>query len=358
MVGKTENDNEAQNDDGREFDAYREAESTANSAFQDELARDFPMNSGQHRNSSSANSEGELSKTSMHTAGSSTSPESLVSNAADKEYESKDPSFTNTSEDAPTKKSGSENLPELKLEEGLWTNREHAYGGSGIRPPEFDPPPRDDPKPNPFDESTAPHSSYPNPFKKEHEREVPRFTNTSEEMQKSKPGSEENPKIPSGELWRNKIRPYEGRDGEVEREIQGEPPPDNPKPKALAEMSTDPKDQEPVDLEDAVPERPADRATERPLPTGDTIEKRSDGTQILRTPNGDKITVNPDGSHSVEGNVKEMHQKGDFTQLTFADGAKVTIDKKGILTIERGDEAVHFSRMSDRIRRPEPRPKG
>lgn len=98
---------------------------------------------------------------------------------------------------------------------------------------------------------------------------------------------------------------------------------------------------------------PGDRATERQLPTGDTIEKRADGTQILTTPNGDKITVNPDGSHSVEGNVKAIQQKGELTSVTFADGAKVTMDKQGILTVQRGDEAVAFSRLKDRDRKPE-----
>lgn len=96
------------------------------------------------------------------------------------------------------------------------------------------------------------------------------------------------------------------------------------------------------------------RATERELPTGDTIEKRSDGTQILKTPAGDKLQVNPDGSFSVEGKVNGISHKGEFTEINFADGAVVTMDKKGILTVERADQAVAFSRLSDRERRPEP----
>jgi hypothetical protein len=120
---------------------------------------------------------------------------------------------------------------------------------------------------------------------------------------------------------------------------------ENPKPTPDI-IGMDDKNSEP-------PEDSKDRATERALPTGDTLEKRADGTQILRTPNGDKLRFNPDGSFSVEGNVKGISQKGQFTEIDFADGAKVTMDKKGILTVERADQAVGFSRLSDRERRPE-----
>lgn len=143
----------------------------------------------------------------------------------------------------------------------------------------------------------------------------------------------------------------------------GDKPSDNrPMPKPPRETPGDyrplpkPTDQNPdspkeLDTESEQTEsRP--HATERELATGDTIEKRSDGTQILKTPNGDKVTVNPDGSHKIEGNVKEIKQNGDFTEITFADGAKVSMDKQGIRTVERGDQGVAFSRLSDRIRRP------
>lgn len=80
------------------------------------------------------------------------------------------------------------------------------------------------------------------------------------------------------------------------------------------------------------------------LPTGDHLV-REDGKETLFTPNGDKVTVNPDGTFKVKGDVKSVStDKTGATTITFGDGAKVIIDKEGIRDVSRGNQSVSFPR--------------
>lgn len=101
------------------------------------------------------------------------------------------------------------------------------------------------------------------------------------------------------------------------------------------------------------------------LSTGDHIV-REDGKETLFTPNGDRVTVNPDGTHSIKGEVSKVSSDRDGTvNVQFADGGKVSLDRKGILSVERDGQAIHFGRFID-IPRPlcvnppgtGPRPRG
>ncbi|MBX9686319.1 MAG: hypothetical protein K2X27_06425 [Candidatus Obscuribacterales bacterium] len=83
------------------------------------------------------------------------------------------------------------------------------------------------------------------------------------------------------------------------------------------------------------------------LSTGDNLV-REDGRESLYTPNGDRVTVNPDGTFKVKGDVKAIESnKNGETTITFGDGAKVTVDKEGIRSVSRANETVSFARMSD-----------
>jgi hypothetical protein len=82
------------------------------------------------------------------------------------------------------------------------------------------------------------------------------------------------------------------------------------------------------------------------LPTGDTLV-RDEGKETLFTPKGDKVTVNPDGTFKVKGDVKSVStDKTGATTITFGDGAKVTIDKEGIRDVSRGNQSISFMRHS------------
>lgn len=80
------------------------------------------------------------------------------------------------------------------------------------------------------------------------------------------------------------------------------------------------------------------------LATGDYVV-REDGKQTLFTPNGDRVTINPDGSHSIKGDVREVKTSEDgTTTVTFGDGARVQFDADGLLSVQRGNEGVGFAR--------------
>lgn len=80
------------------------------------------------------------------------------------------------------------------------------------------------------------------------------------------------------------------------------------------------------------------------LPTGDYIV-REDGKESLFTPNGDRITLNPDGTHTIKGNVKKVSSDKDgTTTVEFKDGAQVSFDNDGFLSVQRGNQGVGFGR--------------
>ncbi len=78
------------------------------------------------------------------------------------------------------------------------------------------------------------------------------------------------------------------------------------------------------------------------LPTGDRIQ-RKDGQETLTTPNGDTVTVNPDGTFRTTGDVRKMTENKDGTHtITYGDGSKVTVGRNGIEKVERGNDRVKF----------------
>lgn len=81
------------------------------------------------------------------------------------------------------------------------------------------------------------------------------------------------------------------------------------------------------------------------LPTGDHIV-REDGKETLFTPNGDRISLNPDGSNTIKGDVKKVEtDKDGVTTVTFGDGAEVSFDEEGFRSVTRGDQGISFGRM-------------
>lgn len=79
------------------------------------------------------------------------------------------------------------------------------------------------------------------------------------------------------------------------------------------------------------------------LSTGDHLVKEG-GKQTLFTPNGDKVVVNPDGSHEIKGNVERVTSKKGVTTVEFSDGGRVSFDKMGILSVERDNQMISFGR--------------
>jgi hypothetical protein len=80
------------------------------------------------------------------------------------------------------------------------------------------------------------------------------------------------------------------------------------------------------------------------LPTGDVI-KRDENGETLITPNGDEISVNDDGSHSIKGDVKSVETKDGVTTVKLGDGSEVSFDEQGILSVQRGNQGVMFGRQ-------------
>lgn len=86
-----------------------------------------------------------------------------------------------------------------------------------------------------------------------------------------------------------------------------------------------------------------------PLSTGDFLV-REDGKETLFTPDGDRVTVNPDGTHVIKGDVKAVtNSKSGETTVTFGDGSTVSFDKEGILDVTRGKQSVSFPRFNHKI---------
>lgn len=82
------------------------------------------------------------------------------------------------------------------------------------------------------------------------------------------------------------------------------------------------------------------------LPNGDLLLEEN-GKTILRTSNGDRITVNPDGSYSINGDLRKAStDKDGTTTVEFADGTKVTFDKDGPLSVQRGNDTLLFGRKA------------
>ncbi len=80
------------------------------------------------------------------------------------------------------------------------------------------------------------------------------------------------------------------------------------------------------------------------LATGDYLVKE-DGKQSLFTPNGDRITINPDGSNTIKGDVKKVStDKKGVTTVEFGDGATVSFDSEGFRSVNRGNQGVSFGR--------------
>lgn len=81
--------------------------------------------------------------------------------------------------------------------------------------------------------------------------------------------------------------------------------------------------------------------------TGDRLVVK-DGKETLVTPSGDIFTVDQAGKVKVEGEVKgvEVSPKGGQV-YTMADGAKITVDRSGISSIERNGRTINL--ISDRL---------
>lgn len=95
------------------------------------------------------------------------------------------------------------------------------------------------------------------------------------------------------------------------------------------------------------------------LATGDYLVKE-DGRQSLFTPNGDRVTINPDGTHVIKGDVRKVTSgKDGTTTVEFADGATVSFDKIGFTEVTRGKETVRLDwdrKLIDRYPFPKPEP--
>lgn len=82
------------------------------------------------------------------------------------------------------------------------------------------------------------------------------------------------------------------------------------------------------------------------LSTGDYLV-REDGKQTLFTPNGDRVTVNPNGTYDIKGDVNSVKtDKFGRTTVEFADGSSASFDHQGFLSVSRDGQAVHFGRRA------------
>ena len=76
--------------------------------------------------------------------------------------------------------------------------------------------------------------------------------------------------------------------------------------------------------------------------TGDKLVKDGD-REILFMPNGDKLTVNKDGSFDLKTKgAVEVKKQGDMTTVTYPNGDKVLFGKNGVETITRGNTTVEI----------------
>ncbi len=93
-------------------------------------------------------------------------------------------------------------------------------------------------------------------------------------------------------------------------------------------------------------ERPFPFESVKKLPTGDILQRSADGTQKLFTPNGDSIVINPDGTHTIKGDLNKVTSNKDGSStVEFADGSRVTFDEDGFRSVQRGNESVSFGRQ-------------
>jgi hypothetical protein len=85
------------------------------------------------------------------------------------------------------------------------------------------------------------------------------------------------------------------------------------------------------------------------LPTGDKLVQDGD-REILFMPNGDKLSVNKDGSFDLKskGGV-EVKKQGDQTTVKFANGDEVTFSKNGITSVTRDGRTVNLLSTKDII---------
>jgi len=76
------------------------------------------------------------------------------------------------------------------------------------------------------------------------------------------------------------------------------------------------------------------------LGTGDYFVDEG-GKQTIFTPNGDHVTVNPDGSSSIKGDISKMSTDANgVTTVELRDGATVKFDKSGITEVDRDGRSV------------------
>ena len=99
------------------------------------------------------------------------------------------------------------------------------------------------------------------------------------------------------------------------------------------------------------------------MKTGDSLVKDGD-REILFMPNGDKLTVNKDGSFDLKAKGPvEVHKQGDTTTIKYPNGDTVSFGKNGVESITRGNVTVdildkpnRLDKWPDRLPTPSPRP--
>ncbi len=97
------------------------------------------------------------------------------------------------------------------------------------------------------------------------------------------------------------------------------------------------------------------------LSTGDYLVKY-EGKETLFTPNGDSVAVNPDGTYNIKGEVSRVStDKRGVTTVEFADGARVSLDDRGIRSVDRNGVSVSFMRfkpvpLNEIVEKPYPEP--
>lgn len=130
-----------------------------------------------------------------------------------------------------------------------------------------------------------------------------------------------------------------GKEGMGQGERMDKTPADKEKP-GIAEK-TDKLPAEKLDKEGA--DKKGGTPAFEELSTGDIIKRDTTG-ETLTTPNGDTISVNRDGTHKIEGDVRSVETKDGVTTVKFGDGSRVSFDEQGILSTNRGNQGVAFGR--------------
>ncbi len=79
------------------------------------------------------------------------------------------------------------------------------------------------------------------------------------------------------------------------------------------------------------------------LGTGDYFVDEG-GKQTIFTPNGDHVTVNPDGSSTIAGDVRKTSTDSNgVTTVELGDGATIKFDKNGITQVDRDGRSVSIT---------------